>query len=93
MCVLEALSHGIPVLLSNINSHNEIKKHISSGVELFEFDYESFEKSLLNLLPDLKYVNFEHDDMSAQFSSIFTASVMTQKYQEHYYDIESKVDF
>ena len=84
MAILESISAGFPVLLSNIESHKEIKKKISTGVELFDFTQLSIEKALSKVTKDFKTISVNQKDMLNQFERSFTSKVMVNKYVELY---------
>lgn len=91
MAVIEALSCGIPCLLSNIPSHNEIKSRIKLGVELFDFDRSDFIKKLEKIIQinqntsfNIKqqwFLNFSIESMGSSYLSSYNKILIDEKSQ------------
>lgn len=87
MAVIESLSVGAPCLLSNINSHGEIKLLAPFGTELFEFNAPSFlnalkvqqnklqEDSRAQIIVSEYERNFSSKVMGANYLSIYNRIV------------------
>ena len=84
MAVVEALSCNIPVVLSAIDAHNEIAKHIHSGVALHSNSKESFYQAVQYLLNEKDDVVFDNDLMASQYEAEFSDTVMVKKYLKVY---------
>lgn len=78
--VLEALSYGKPLLLSDIESHKEILATGDFGFCFKNNDLESFSKNLKNLLQK----KFDSEKIRKQAIKNFSAAVMSKKYQKIY---------
>lgn len=82
MAVLEALSMGIPAVISSISSHSEIKEKIGLGVSLFSCQ-DSFKMSLDQII--LNNTNNEMaDNIIANHDKYFSLSAMNNKYHQIY---------
>ena len=84
MAVVEALSCNIPVILSKIDAHNEIAKHIHSGVAIHENTKESFYQAMLTLIDSNDMVKFDKELMATQYEAEFSDTVMMNKYLQVY---------
>ncbi|MDQ2109557.1 MULTISPECIES: glycosyltransferase [unclassified Vibrio] len=82
--VLEALSAGLPVILSNIESHLEIACESSSACKTFTLNYG--EASLAKLMGQVNELFDEHSVIEAKriANEVFSAKSMSQKYQDFY---------
>ncbi|WOH38977.1 glycosyltransferase family 4 protein [Thalassotalea fonticola] len=89
MAVLEFISLGLPVLLSNISSHQELKDKIQSGVEIFDLSFESFEEAYLKIIKDNKTLNFNKQEMLENFNLNFSSDAMVQSYSAIYEQLSS----
>ena len=78
--VLEALSYGKPLLLSNIENHEEILAAGNFGFCFINNNLESFAQNLKKLLS----VKFDAKEIREQARKKFSATVMSKKYQERY---------
>ena len=78
--VLEALSYGKPLLLSNIESHKEILDVGDFGFYFKNNNSESFGRSLKRLL----LTDFDSEKIRKQAIKKFSAPVMSKKYQKIY---------
>lgn len=84
--VLEAIATGVPVILSNIDSHKEILKSNSSVGLTFKLD--SIE-SLSNAIK--KAINMQfHQDEIVSVSEYFSAERMSREYQTIYKQLKKK---
>jgi glycosyltransferase involved in cell wall biosynthesis len=84
MAVLEAIASEIPVALSNIPSHNEIKDRINSGVELFDFNQESLLNAINRLTNNTNIVSIDNKIMSKNFNDFFSNEKMSKGYINEY---------
>lgn len=88
MSVLEALSVGLPLLLSNIPSHDEILTNnvIGKAGYIFENNEQDSFNKYLN-----KLINNDYDKMTMFCCSLhndnFTGEIMSKKYAQFYSDI------
>lgn len=85
MAVVEALASNIPVILSKIDAHNEIAKHIHSGVVLHENSKESFCRAFFNLIDNDGTVNFDRQLMAEQYEAEFSDTIMMKRYMQVYH--------
>lgn len=85
LSVIESLSYGLPLLLSNIEAHLEIfniNPSVEIGVSFQNNNLESFKNSLFLLLSkDYKYLS---NNCQNYFSDNFTSIRMSNEYQEFY---------
>ena len=80
MAVIEALSCGVPCLLSNIKSHREIKILIPKGVELFDFEDNSFNNYLSVLINTLNSDVTIANDIKEKHKENFSINIMSERY-------------
>ncbi|OOE83169.1 glycosyltransferase, partial [Salinivibrio sharmensis] len=82
--VLEALSAGLPVILSDIESHLEIARESSSACKTFSLN--DGEASLEKLMGQVNELFDEHSVIEAKriANEVFSAKSMSQKYQDFY---------
>ncbi|WP_436644763.1 glycosyltransferase family 4 protein [Lactiplantibacillus plantarum] len=78
--VLEALSYGKPLLLSDIGSHKEILRSGNFGFYFKNGNFKSFNEKLKNLLD----TNFSSNKIREQAKKRFSDEVMSQNYQKIY---------
>lgn len=83
MSVIEALGSGLPALLSNIKAHKEIKMVMNEGVELFDFDKQSFCIALNKILESLCDAE-ARDKIINNFNNHFSYKCMGEKYLKIY---------
>lgn len=79
MAVIEALSAGLPAILSDIPAHQEVYQAMQAGVELFDNDFESFKRSLLKLIKAAEFNKFQMN-LDNSFQTSFSSQVMARKY-------------
>jgi glycosyltransferase involved in cell wall biosynthesis len=84
MAVLEAIAAEIPVVLSNIPPHAEIKKNIHSGVEIFEFTPESLLQAINRLTNNTAIVSIDNKKMTQNFKDCFSNEKMSKGYIDEY---------
>lgn len=84
MAVLEAIAANIPVALSNIAPHHEIKKNILSGVEIFEFNQESLLGAINRLTNNTAIVSIDNKIMTQDFNDNFSNEQMSKGYINEY---------
>lgn len=84
MAVLEAIASDIPVALSNIPPHAEIKKNIHSGVEIFEFTQESLLQAINRLTNNTTTVSIDKKKMAQNFNDCFSNEEMSKGYIDEY---------
>jgi glycosyltransferase involved in cell wall biosynthesis len=84
MAVLEAIAAGIPVVLSNIPPHNEIKQNITSGVEVFDFTQNSLLDAINRLTNKNDIVSFDSKIMADDFNGCFSNNKMSKGYIDEY---------
>lgn len=84
--VLEAMSFGIPCLLSDIPSHREIKDESNDGVRLFDLLDENGLSELV-LQREWFFSQKAKNDAFKTVSSSFNASVMSDYYIKYYNSI------
>lgn len=82
--VLEALSAGLPVILSDIDSHQEIAQESKQACQLFSLD-----SGTLHLKQKLSQAPIDFDENSKKearrlATEVFSAKQMSEKYQELY---------
>lgn len=83
MAVIEAMSYGLPCILSDINPHIEIKELIGEGVFVFENNkYESLIDSL-NILIQYDELSI-HRIISNSFNNNLSTTKMVENYQKIY---------
>ncbi|EKO3926078.1 glycosyltransferase [Vibrio metschnikovii] len=82
--VLEALSAGLPVILSDIESHLEIARESSSACKTFSLN--DGEASLAKFMGQVNDVFDENSVIEAKriANEVFSAKSMSQKYQDFY---------
>ena len=76
MAVIEALSAGIPVALSAIAPHQEIKNNLIEGVEVFDNNAASFIRAISALINTQGRVEFDQSIMKNKFSRHFSDTSM-----------------
>lgn len=85
LSVIESLSFGLPLLLSDIEAHLEIfniNPRIEIGAIFQNNDFENFKKSLLSILSiEYKYLS---DNCYNYFQDNFTSKRMSNEYKEFY---------
>jgi glycosyltransferase involved in cell wall biosynthesis len=87
--VLEALMAGLPVILSDIESHKEIATSVQSGCKLFSLDGGAAD--LAEAMQSVKAVfGSTTPEMIQSDARVFSAEVMTQKYQDFYTNMMDK---
>lgn len=84
MAVLEAIAADIPVILSNIPPHNEIKDNITSGVEVFELNQASLLKAINTFTHNTSKVSFDNKVMTEDFNERFSNEQMSKGYLDEY---------
>lgn len=84
MAVIEALSAGIPVALSAIAPHQEIKNNLIEGVEVFDNNAASFIRAISALINTQGRVEFDQSIMKNKFSRHFSDTSMVDKYLTAY---------
>ncbi|MBL4940749.1 MAG: glycosyltransferase [Colwellia sp.] len=84
MAVLESIAAGIPTALSLIPPHKEIKQHISSGVETFDFNEKSLIKAIKKLTNSHNEVTFDSQRMLEDFGVSFSNKRMAKNYLDEY---------
>lgn len=84
MAVLEAIAAEIPVALSNIAPHAEIKKNIHSGVEIFDFTPESLLQAINRLTNNTAIVSIDNKEMLQNFNDCFSNERMSEGYIDEY---------
>ena len=84
MAVIEALSCNIPVVLSSIDAHQEIAKHIHHGVVLYNNTEAGFYQAIQELDNNKNQVQFNQQLMAEQFEKEFSDTVMVDKYLKVY---------
>ena len=85
--VLEALASGLPVILSDISSHEEIFEACNGACRTFKLADEV--NGLVDELSKAK-INFDKSstlDAKRVANDIFSAKVMSEKYQSHYLSV------
>jgi glycosyltransferase involved in cell wall biosynthesis len=80
MAVVEALSAGLPVALSAIAPHQEIKQHIEEGVVTFDNNAPSFIQAIASLVNAHGLVAFNKTLMREKFNCHFSDENMVDKY-------------
>lgn len=90
MAVIEALSSGLPTLLSSIAPHGEIKEHIEEGVALFDNNKQSFYQALTGLLNDKNKVTYDEKKMKQCVNAHFSDVSMAEQYIKAYEDLVSQ---
>jgi glycosyltransferase involved in cell wall biosynthesis len=85
MSVLEALSFGLPLLLSNISSHEEIITRDKIGKVGYIYENNNFGSFYNFLEKSLKddYLKTS-EECNFLYNKYFTAKIMAMKYQEFY---------
>ncbi|MDF1579425.1 MAG: glycosyltransferase [Desulfuromonadales bacterium] len=85
--VLEALAAGVPVILSDIPSHLEVFRECTGSCEVFSLD--GGVTALAAKMTDLSSLFSSESKAEAQrvASSVFSAKVMSQHYQENYLNV------
>lgn len=89
MAVVEALSSGLPTLLSSIAPHREIKEHIEDGVAMFDNNKQSFYQALTGLLSDKNEVTYDRKKMKQCVDAHFSDISMAEQYIQVYEDLIS----
>lgn len=86
LAVIEAMSMGLPVLLSDIPSHREIAEVSDSGVKIFAIDNLD---ELAALILKCISMDLSHSsaDVRANVREHFSANAMSAGYQKFYRDI------
>ncbi|MFW7378380.1 MAG: glycosyltransferase family 4 protein [Oligoflexus sp.] len=84
--VLEALSHRVPCVLSDIDPHKEISETLSFSSGVWLFQNNSIE-SLLNTIQNAENCSKLSDDQMNVVYNCFEASSMSKKYQQMYQEI------
>ncbi len=96
MAVIEALSAGLPVLLSSISAHQEINHHINhgantattaaenNGVYLFENNADSFNNALFSMLSPEGHLKVNQANLRQQFANTFSDQAMVAQYLKVY---------
>ena len=83
MAVIEAISYGLPCILSDINPHIEIKELIGGGIFIFENNkYESLLASLNQLMKSDELSI--HEMLSNSFKENLSTTKMVENYQNIY---------
>ena len=81
MAVLEALSAGIPCVLSNISGHREIQREFHYGVNIFDSTV-CFRSAIMKLIVEWDKKNTEI--IKSVFRKEFSNKVMESKYHDLY---------
>ncbi len=89
MSVIEALSANIPCLLSDIPSHKEIYTTMKLGVQLFQFNENSFISSLHRLIVEMECGDVR-SNIKSDFKRNFSIEVMSGKYYSLYNALKRK---
>lgn len=81
--VLEAMSCGLPSLLSSIEPHEEIRRHAGGGILLFDGNHEH---SLIESITEMLDCDYDHcsKSVTGAVNGYFSARVMAEKYQYLY---------
>ncbi|MEC6909354.1 glycosyltransferase [Photobacterium piscicola] len=83
IAVLEALSLGLPVLLSSIPAHIEINDKMTDGVQLFDFNFESINNAIESMLIDCNNIGYRNK-IKSQFQDNFSLNTMSDNYVLEY---------
>jgi glycosyltransferase involved in cell wall biosynthesis len=85
--VLEALATGLPVILSDIPSHQEIYEECRGASLMFKLS--EGQNGLLNVFDNVTNIFSSHAryDAIRVSSEVFSARVMAQRYQDYYFNI------
>ncbi|NMP30449.1 glycosyltransferase family 4 protein [Thalassotalea sp. M1531] len=84
MAVIEALAANLPVVLSDIEPHQEIKEHIKEGVSNFTNEYSSLLTAIKKLISSKGEVIVDKAKMRKQFEQHFSDNQMAVKYYTAY---------
>jgi L-malate glycosyltransferase len=85
MAVLEAISRGLPALLSSIPAHKELASHFNAGIAIFEFSHQDFLNQLLTMI-DNNTVTINQRLLLSDFDKQFTNKAMAGSYSTLYND-------
>ena len=87
MSALEALSIGLPLILSNIPAHFEIYESCPNSVELIDInlDHQKLLESLV--LAKNKFENYDSQKSIDKYEAYFSSKAMTENYQFYYKSI------
>jgi len=83
MAVLEAISRGLPTLLSSIPAHKELANNFNAGIGIFEFNHQDFLNKLLAMIDNNK-VTIDQTHLLSDFEKQFTNSAMASSYNKLY---------
>ena len=86
MAVLEALSYGLPVLLSDIPSHAIILDSGNFGLRFRLNDNQDFKKKIDRLV----HLHFSRSDISNSANRLYSDTTMSKKYEKLYGDFFEK---
>ena len=91
LSVLEAMSAGLPILLSNIQPHKEIFKKTGNKEIGFTYNFDNetdFENKTNKLLT--KDYSFLQENVIAIYNDWFSAEKMSKEYQKQYLSLTNK---
>lgn len=88
--VLESMTVGLPMVLSNIPSHNEILTHVNGtvGYIMNQYSIDDIKDKIIKVL-NLDVYNVRKE-LQATYLKYYTADFMSRKYQQAYVDILRK---
>lgn len=84
LSVMECMSCGLPAILSNIDSHKEIKACCGEGVSLFSLN-DIFE--LVDILRNIKKPDSLRGEVRSCIYNKFNAKRMSEEYSNLYYEL------